>query len=317
VKKMKSLFKLFAISLVLIFAFVNYTFAQYSVSGTVFIKGTNLPVTSGMVNAYRVSDASLIDSTVIHSDGSYMFTALPGELIDVIGPANSEWTSDSPVPTYYPSQQDWASATQIFPNHPLTNININAPTVSGLGGNLFATASITGTVTMNNQPLNDAIIYVKQGELFRAFGKTDSRGQFNIKNVPVGEYTLEVHGMGCNATSTNISLTTKGLNNLNFSLEKASKVQNNSMPQNYNLQQNYPNPFNPVTKIGFSVPKDEYVKLAIYNLAGQLVKELLNEYRQAGNYSTDFDASSLASGVYFYTLSAGNFIQTKKLTLIK
>jgi len=93
------------------------------------------------------------------------------------------------------------------------------------------------------------------------------------------------------------------------------------IPDNYILYQNYPNPFNPVTTIKYSIPNAGKVELIIYNELGQKVDVLVNEFENIGNYSVQFNASSvnggLASGIYFYRLSSGDFIQVKKLILLK
>jgi hypothetical protein len=91
----------------------------------------------------------------------------------------------------------------------------------------------------------------------------------------------------------------------------------------YKLEQNYPNPFNPSTKISFNLPKSGFVNLSIYNVLGRLVEVLINKEMEAGAYEYNFDASSLKSGVYFYTISvgsfgkSGNFTSTKKMVLIR
>lgn len=90
-----------------------------------------------------------------------------------------------------------------------------------------------------------------------------------------------------------------------------------NIPDKFNLEQNYPNPFNPTTNIKFSLPKATNVQLIIYNSMGQEVKSLVNEYKNAGSYSVDFNASSLASGTYFYKLITSDFVETKKMTLVK
>ncbi len=82
-------------------------------------------------------------------------------------------------------------------------------------------------------------------------------------------------------------------------------------PEKYNLSQNYPNPFNPSTKINFSIPKSGKVKLSVFNMVGKEVVVLLDQSLSAGNYTADFDASNLTSGVYFYTLQSENFTETK------
>ena len=88
-------------------------------------------------------------------------------------------------------------------------------------------------------------------------------------------------------------------------------------PSTFSLEQNYPNPFNPTTNIRFSVPANGKVKLVIYNLLGQDVATLVDEYRYAGKYSVEFDAKNLTSGIYFYKLEADNKVMSKKLMLLK
>ena len=83
------------------------------------------------------------------------------------------------------------------------------------------------------------------------------------------------------------------------------------------LEQNFPQPFNPGTTIQFSIPHESHVTLKIYNLLGQEVQTLVNGTRRAGTYDVQFDAGKLSSGVYFYTLQAGAFVQTKKMLVIK
>lgn len=89
------------------------------------------------------------------------------------------------------------------------------------------------------------------------------------------------------------------------------------VPKTYALEQNYPNPFNPVTNVHFSIPKDGNVSLTIYNSLGQKVASYLDGFIKAGNYNAEIDAAQWASGVYFYTLSAKDFVQTKKMILVK
>jgi hypothetical protein len=90
------------------------------------------------------------------------------------------------------------------------------------------------------------------------------------------------------------------------------------IPQKYSLLQNYPNPFNPSTTIEYSLPQQSNVTISIYNSLGQLVKTLVNnELKAPGNYRYSFNASKLSSGVYFYQLKTGNFVQTNKMLLLK
>lgn len=88
-------------------------------------------------------------------------------------------------------------------------------------------------------------------------------------------------------------------------------------PNTFRLNQNYPNPFNPSTTIAFDVAKESKVKLTVYNVIGQEVTTLVNDVRPVGEYKITWNASNLASGVYFYRLEAGGFVMTKKMLLIK
>lgn len=88
-------------------------------------------------------------------------------------------------------------------------------------------------------------------------------------------------------------------------------------PLTYSLEQNFPNPFNPSTSINFAIPQDGLVTLEIYNAIGEKVITLINEVKTAGNYEVNFDAAGLSSGMYIYKLTAGNFVQTRKMTMLK
>jgi hypothetical protein len=90
-----------------------------------------------------------------------------------------------------------------------------------------------------------------------------------------------------------------------------------AVPKVFSLSQNYPNPFNPVTKINYGVPKQSLITMKVYDIIGREVAVLVNETKQPGYYSVDFDGSSFASGVYFYRLTAGTFTDVKRFILIK
>src|ERR1035437_1225717 len=90
-----------------------------------------------------------------------------------------------------------------------------------------------------------------------------------------------------------------------------------NIPNNYSLAQNYPNPFNPTTTINYQLQFSGRVTLKVFNILGREVAALVNEDKPAGNYSVNFDAGRLSSGIYFYILQSGNFIATKKMILLK
>lgn len=92
---------------------------------------------------------------------------------------------------------------------------------------------------------------------------------------------------------------------------------NITSPFNYELNQNYPNPFNPATTINYSIAKESFVIIKVFDILGREVMVLVNEPMKAGRYSVTMNAGSLASGVYFYRIEAGNFIDVKKMTFLK
>ena len=100
-------------------------------------------------------------------------------------------------------------------------------------------------------------------------------------------------------------------------VESATDVNDNVAKMDFVLKQNYPNPFNPSTTIQYSIPQNEYITLKVYNVTGAFVKELVSEYQPGGNYIVEFNATDLASGMYFYQLTAGNFVSTKSMILLK
>ncbi|HCV43635.1 MAG TPA: hypothetical protein DGH68_09135, partial [Bacteroidetes bacterium] len=89
------------------------------------------------------------------------------------------------------------------------------------------------------------------------------------------------------------------------------------VPDKFELLQNYPNPFNPATTIEFAIPKEANVNIGVYNILGQLVTTLVNERKKAGSYAIQFNANSFTSGTYFYRITAGGYVETKKMLLLK
>jgi hypothetical protein len=91
-----------------------------------------------------------------------------------------------------------------------------------------------------------------------------------------------------------------------------------AIPRKFMLYQNYPNPFNPATTISFDIPKDCSLTITIFDILGRQVAVLAkNEFKKAGSYRVAWDASDFSSGVYFYRLESGSFVDTKKMVLMK
>jgi hypothetical protein len=100
-----------------------------------------------------------------------------------------------------------------------------------------------------------------------------------------------------------------------FEYSKVIEVEN--VPNEFGLNQNYPNPFNPSTKIRYQIPNESKVVIKIYNILGSEVMELLNEKKDSGIYEVEFNAENLSSGTYIYRIVADNFVQTRKMILLK
>lgn len=126
-----------------------------------------------------------------------------------------------------------------------------------------------------------------------------------------GNWILKVHDQAASDTGRVESYC------LNIIYNAVLAVNIQQVPVKFELAQNYPNPFNPITRIKYSVPKQSFVSIKIYDVLGREVKTLVNEMRTAGNYEVDFNASYLASGVYFYRMESGDFTDVKKFVLLK
>lgn len=119
-----------------------------------------------------------------------------------------------------------------------------------------------------------------------------------------------------------VSTSSAGVQTLIENPTKATK-EKGIRPETYSLGQNYPNPFNPVSKISYSIPRESFVILSVYNSIGEKIRTLVNEVQDHGNYNVNFEAGNLSSGIYFYSLEAKalnsneTFKTFKKMTLIK
>ncbi|MBK7378335.1 MAG: T9SS type A sorting domain-containing protein [Ignavibacteriales bacterium] len=139
---------------------------------------------------------------------------------------------------------------------------------------------------------------------------TDSEVNLNVKESAIQYYVAATNGTQEDATNTVTAVGDYNPNKGKKEFEELSELK-------YFLSDNYPNPFNPNTSISYSIPENAFVTLKIYDVLGNEVEELINEQKEPGNYQIDFNASELSSGIYYYTLTAGNFTSTKKMSLIK
>ncbi|MCE1165544.1 MAG: T9SS type A sorting domain-containing protein [Bacteroidetes bacterium] len=139
-----------------------------------------------------------------------------------------------------------------------------------------------------------------------------------------------VEGNGTKNTQSNYTYEDKKVNTGKYDY-KLKQIDNNGnyefftlgstvevgVPSKYFISQNYPNPFNPMTKIDFSVPSASKVKITVYDITGKAVKTLVDENKAAGNYTVEFSAANLSSGIYFCAFTANDYKEIKKMTLIK
>jgi flagellar hook assembly protein FlgD len=133
-----------------------------------------------------------------------------------------------------------------------------------------------------------------------------SSNPFTLTAPGPGNYTVNAghkNPLRWDSASVNISVTSVG--------------ENPSSPTVFKLYDNYPNPFNPSTSIRYSIPEGSFTSIKIYNSLGSEVATIVNETKSAGTYEVEFNASNLSSGIYYYTLQAGSFSETKKMILMK
>jgi len=133
-----------------------------------------------------------------------------------------------------------------------------------------------------------------------------------------GVFSYEITDPSIEAVSLTATTATGNTSAFGF-IELITDVENenNEIPNEYFLSQNFPNPFNPSTRINWQSPIGSHQTLKIFDVLGNEVATLVDEYREAGRYEVEFNADKLSSGIYLYKLQAGSFTQTKKMTVLK
>jgi photosystem II stability/assembly factor-like uncharacterized protein len=293
----------------------------FLISGNIRYRDNNQPVTTGYVKAYRYESGTgniiVIDSALIQSNGSYILNNIPEADLYIGAVPNSSPPADY-VFTYYPSSIYWEKATMLHPTGNLTNININVYRLTTLASSNY----VGGKVNSVNPiaPLKDANLYAKSGNNFYGFNISNLNGIYSINSLPSGSLKILADRMGYKSDSITVNLTDNFLDSVNFYLTKVLVGINpisNLIPDKYYLHQNYPNPFNPTTNIRFQIKDSRFVTLKIFDVLGKEIATLVNDNLKAGQYEATFDGNSMASGIYIYRLTAGNFNEVKKMVLIK
>ncbi|MHC1739378.1 MAG: carboxypeptidase regulatory-like domain-containing protein [Ignavibacteriaceae bacterium] len=200
---------------------------------------------------------------------------------------------------------------------PDINITVNALPDSGF-------AQMRGIVRDNNgKEVNGAFVYaVNTSNEVYGYAISDINGRYTIAGLVPDDYLFLADKEGYtsnNSQTANINYSSTA-SNINFTLETdgVTEVNNDDfVVTDYALYQNYPNPFNPSTIISYQIPVSGKVSLKVFNVLGNEVATLVDGIQNSGKHSVSFNASQLATGVYFYKLESDNFSATKKLMLIK
>ncbi len=162
------------------------------------------------------------------------------------------------------------------------------------------------------------LFLIEPGPNERSYDFTVSTNTWVSTDIPLADYISQGLPMSNIFQMKVVGNGTVYLDNIYFStvLSEVEEVRGD-IPTEYLLGQNYPNPFNPTTKISFNLPEASNVKLTIHNMLGEEVTTLINDFMNAGSYEYNFSALDLPSGIYFYSITAGQFSSTKKMMLIK
>ncbi len=277
----------------------------------------------GNVTAFKVKDGQMPFKVSVVSDstGAYTLTdLLPGKYV----------LFACSFPNYIPTYFRFDGAQAFRPKNADTLViesttalnNINFTLLNRVyGGN----GMISGIVNGNDKSPVQGAYVVAVNEMGKVISSavTDANGFYNLNSLSENNYTLLVNKYDYEeSTVSNIPVYQNNLYsaiaNVTINPQGVTSVNESStIPENFVLSQNYPNPFNPETTIKFSIPTQQFVSLKVYDILGNEVATLVSEVKQAGNYQVKLNGANLSSGIYFYSLKAGNFTKTLKMTLIK
>lgn len=222
--------------------------------------------------------------------------------------ASQSYDPDGQIVQYHWDFGDNTSSTQMIATHAYSRAGNFSPTLTVTDNN-GATGQAIGFITITANDPSRITVAPANGTI-AANGSQTIRVTFDAQGVAEGDYQGQ------------ISITSNGGDKtipVQIHVSNSTRVEeeNGALPRAFALQQNYPNPFNPSTTISYDLPKAEWVSLKVYDLAGREVARLREGREEAGKKSVRFHAAGLPSGVYFYTLRAGEFKQTRKLMLTK
>jgi hypothetical protein len=293
------------------------------ISGTV-INPDNEPV-NAFVSAFRKSTSLQLDcrryTTETDTTGFYQFTnMIPGEYILFTIPRGIY----SPTYFRYDGTQtlNWHQADSVVVTESgiVPGINFNVVPFNGNG-----LAEISGSVSdSRGNAIAGVMVYaIDENNQLTNYSISNEKGNYLLTELLPGQYSVYTDMVNYNSTQYHqVSVTSiMELNaDINFTIvpDAATGIEDDeNLINNFDIYQNYPNPFNPVTNIKYAIGNTQYVTLRIYDILGNEIVTLVNEQKQAGVYNVNFYAGNLASGIYFYKITAGNFTATKKLVFMK
>ena len=224
-----------------------------------------------------------------HIDTTFAILARPALLI-------------APLPLTYPAS---STSTDTIDIDGIT-INTRTFTVDGFGSVTYpdGTTKDALRITIDETSINF--------DIHGVFNKRERKRsvEFTSKDLWTLKFNVDTLYTGGNDSVKEYSLEMKtGV----VSVREVSNV----IPEHYQLSQNYPNPFNPTTSIKFDIKRSEFVTLKVYDVIGHEVATLVNQQMTPGSYEAEFDANKLSSGLYFYRLTTGSFVEVKKMSLVK
>ena len=258
-----------------------------------------------------------INAFMVNSDGNFSWSP---NIVNMSDPTNQKLHSVTTISTDHVAKIAWEDTRNDGGGIYAQNINPNG--TLGYVPVPVELNSFTGTIDGNKVTLNwetateinnlgfdiERTTSVKNNN-WEKIGFVEGNGTstephtyfFSDKNLSSGTYNYRLKQTDNNGTYKYINL------------DESFTVQ----PVEFNLSQNYPNPFNPATMIKYSLPEASRVSLKVYNVIGKEVETLVNDEKPAGTYEVNFDAAQLPSGIYFYQLKTGNFVETKKMVYQK
>ncbi len=266
-------------------------------------------------------NAPLVVTSVISTDPSFV----AGRSSFSIGVGQSDTLSVQFSPSVV---QPYSAQMQIACNVPASPYNVGVSGTGSSSASVAVTAPNGGEVWQQNT--QHAITWSALGldriEIAYKISPTDAWRRiaqsidatlgsymWTVPNTPTSQARVKIIDRATGSvidTSDNV-----------FTIDGTTSVAEGGIPVRHELQQNYPNPFNPSTRISYGLPKEEFVSLKVFNMIGQEIATIVNERQSAGRYSVSFDtqkvSGSVSSGLYFYRLSAGDFIEIRKMMLLR